>query len=669
MSQGFVLILATTRIRDKRKIVVELRFFGVDQMNLASNLGSTAAPQDPDLRAAAFEFGIEPTLLLDPHADLILDANPAACTLLGYDRALLRQTRVSALHTGQLPALIVFTQAVLDKGAYWTNALTPRHATGKSLRLEYAGTLLRGDGRSLVLLTMSDLDARRRRYVDAAAEDHMRGGIATWQRVERVFQDIERENQLILRAAGEGIYGVNAEGKTTFVNPAAERMLGWAAEELVGKEIHPIVHHTHHDGRHYPDHDCPIYAAFRDGAVHQVDGEVFWRKDGTPVWVEYTSTPIRDRGVVVGAVIVFRDVSQRREADEKLHAALAEVDRLRERLELENAYLQEEIRIETNPRGIIGQSEAIQKTLRQVKLVAPTSAAVMITGESGTGKELIARAIHEASSRRDRPLIRVNCAAIPRELFESEFFGHVRGAFTGAMRDRIGRFELADGGTLFLDEIGEIPLELQGKLLRVLQEGHFERVGEERTRAVDVRLIAATNRDLKQEVQRGRFREDLYFRLNVFPVESVPLRERREDIPLLAQHFLTRESKALKSELRLSEGDARRLSRYDWPGNVRELQNVIERAAILAQNGRLRIDLPDGSGVQPSSGSARAKPDARPAIMTSAEMRDHERANILAALQACGGKVFGPGGAAEMLDIKPTTLASRIKALGITNAR
>ena len=450
-----------------------------------------------------------------------------------------------------------------------------------------------GDGRSLVLLAMSDLDARRRRYVDAAAEDHMRGGIATWQRVERVFQDIERENQLILRAAGEGIYGVNAEGKTTFVNPAAERMLGWGAEELVGKEIHPIVHHTHHDGRHYPDHDCPIYAAFRDGAVHQVDGEVFWRKDGTPVWVEYTSTPIRDRGVVVGAVIVFRDVSQRREADEKLHAALAEVDRLRERLELENAYLQEEIRIETNPRGIIGQSEAIQKTLRQVKLVAPTSAAVMITGESGTGKELIARAIHEASSRRDRPLIRVNCAAIPRELFESEFFGHVRGAFTGAMRDRIGRFELADGGTLFLDEVGEIPLELQGKLLRVLQEGNFERVGEERTRAVDVRLIAATNRDLKQEVQRGRFREDLYFRLNVFPVESVPLRERREDIPLLAQHFLTRESKALKSELRLSEGDARRLSRYDWPGNVRELQNVIERAAILAQNGRLRIDLPD----------------------------------------------------------------------------
>lgn len=618
-----------------------------------------------DPRVAAFESSVEATLLVDPYGDQIIDANPAACSLLGYDRALLRQTKASTLHNGQLPALTVFTQAVLHKGAYWTTALSPRHATGQELRLETSGCVVSHDDRTLLLLTLTDLETRRRRNVDAAAEDHMRGGIATWQRVERVFQDIERENQLILRAAGEGIYGVNAEGKTTFVNPAAERMLGWTAEELVGKEIHPIVHHTHHDGRHYHNHDCPIYAAFRDGAVHQVDGEVFWRKDGSPAWVEYTSTPIRDRGVVVGAVVVFRDVSQRREADEKLHAALAEVDRLRERLELENAYLQEEIRIETNPRGIIGGSEAIQKTLRQVKLVAPTTAAVMITGESGTGKELIARAIHEASTRSDRPLIRVNCAAIPRELFESEFFGHVRGAFTGAMRDRIGRFELADGGTLFLDEVGEIPLELQGKLLRVLQEGNFERVGQERTRTVDVRVIAATNRDLKQEVQRGRFREDLYFRLNVFPIETVPLRERREDIPLLAQHFLTRESKALKSNLRLSEGDARRLTRYDWPGNVRELQNVIERAAILSQNGRLRIDLPDASGAQAPTGAARQKADARPAIMTSSEMRDHERANILAALEACAGKVFGPGGAAEMLDIKPTTLASRIKALGI----
>ncbi|MCG6205425.1 sigma 54-interacting transcriptional regulator [Rhodopseudomonas sp. HC1] len=635
---------------------------------------SLSAPDDaignPELRARAFGGLPEATLLLDPAADRIVDVNAAACALLGHDRANLLAMRISALHEAQqFPTLIVFTQAVFDRGAYWSHALTPTHASGAALRVEYAGRRLEHQGRTLVLLTMSDLDQRHRRHVDAAADDYIHDGLPAWQRVERMFQNIERENQLILSAAGEGIYGVNAEGKATFVNPAAERMLGWTAEELVGRSIHAVMHHTHHDGRPYPDQECPIYAAFRDGAVHTVDGEVFWRKDGNPVWVEYTSTPIRDRGGdVAGAVVVFRDVSQRREADEKLHAALAEVDRLRERLQLENDYLQEEIRIETNPRGIIGQSEAIQTTLRQVKLVAPTAAAVLITGESGTGKELIARAIHEASTRSGRPLIRVNCAAIPRELFESEFFGHARGAFTGALRDRIGRFELADGGTLFLDEVGEIPLELQGKLLRVLQEGHFERVGDERTRKVDVRLIAATNRDLKQEVQRGRFREDLYFRLNVFPIESVPLRDRREDIPLLAQHFLTSERREMKSELRLSQGDVRRLMRYDWPGNVRELQNAIERATILAQNGRLRLDLPESAGPQaPASG--RQKVEAPPTVMTAAELRDLERANIMAALRACNGKVFGQDGAAAMLDVKPTTLASRIKVLNIPSAR
>ncbi|MFJ5486110.1 sigma 54-interacting transcriptional regulator [Hansschlegelia beijingensis] len=614
------------------------------------------------LAERAFQAAANPTLLVDALADRVLDANLAASRLLGIDRGALIDASFAALHPGQRPALVVFSDAVLTLGRHWTRALTPKAADDRALRLEYEGVRIVEEGRELILLTLADLDERRRRETGAEADLYIRDGIAEWRRVERFFQEVERENQLILKAAGEGVYGVNAEGATTFLNPAAERMLGWTAEELVGRNMHATVHHHHADGAHYANDDCPIYAAFRDGAVHNVTDEVFWRKDGTPLWVEYTSTPIRDRGVVVGAVVVFRDIGQRREADAKLKAALAEVDALRERLELENAYLQEEIRLEGRHRGIIGKSAAIETTLRQVELVAPTDATVLITGESGTGKELIARAIHDASDRRDRPMIRVNCAAIPRELFESEFFGHAKGAFTGALRDRVGRFELASGGTLFLDEVGEIPLEQQGKLLRVLQEGQIERIGEERTRAVDVRIIAATNRDLEAEVRRGTFRRDLFFRLNVFPIHSAPLRERPEDIPLLALHILNRLDRRGGSTSALSEGDMRRLCAYSWPGNVRELENVIERAIILARDGRLKIDLPvEVRASAPVERGARATGS----ILSELDRRARDRDAMLAALEASGGRVSGPGGAAERLGVKPTTLASRMKVAGI----
>ncbi|MGQ9371449.1 sigma 54-interacting transcriptional regulator [Azospirillum sp. ST 5-10] len=609
-----------------------------------------------------FRYGVDAALVVEFATGRVRDANAAACHLLGYDRDLLCGMVVTQLHRGQEPALLVFTEAVIAKGAWWTRSLTARHAGGRQLRLEYAGTLLPGG--DAMLLTLYDLDARRRRDIDEEGELYLRDGISEWRRVERVFQEIERENHLILQAAGEGIYGVNAEGKATFVNPAAERILGWPAEQLLGRDIHSVMHHHRADGTLYPAHECPIYAAFRDGQVHRVSDEVFWRRDGKPIWVEYTSTPIRVGGTVVGAVVVFRDVSQRHEADARLRAALAEVDRLRERLELENAYLQEEIRISGNHRGIIGRSAAVQKILQQVELVGPTDASVLITGESGTGKELVARAIHEASRRSGRPLIRVNCAAIPRELFESEFFGHARGAFTGALRDRVGRFELADGGTLFLDEVGEIPLDLQGKLLRVLQDSQFERVGDERTRKVDVRIVAATNRDLRAEVERGRFRRDLYFRLDVFPIETPALRERPEDIPLLAAHFLRDAArKGGAGALTLTEGDVRKLLAYPWPGNVRELQNVMERAAILAQSGRIALDLPEpGAEAAPAPEPSGA---ALLAIETERDRRARERANLLAALEAAGGKVSGAGGAAALLGLPPTTVTSRAKALGI----
>src|SRR5262249_37115516 len=277
--------------------------------------------------------------------------------------------------------------------------------------------------------------------------------------------------------------------------------------------------------------------------------------------------------------------------------AFAEIERLRTQLELENSYLREEVKVRLAP-DIVGQSPAFVRVLQQVDLVAPTGASVLVQGESGTGKEVIARRIHERGHRRDRPLITVNCASIPRELFESEFFGHVKGAFTGAVRDRSGRFQAADGGTLFLDEVGEIPLELQGKLLRAIQEGRFERVGEERTRHVAVRIMAATNRDLSEEVSHGRFRQDLYYRLSVFPIQLPPLRERIEDIPELAMHFVSMSSARIGIPATfIGRPHLEALRQYSWPGNIRELQNVIERAVILARGGPLRLDVALPAGV------------------------------------------------------------------------
>ena len=312
---------------------------------------------------------------------------------------------------------------------------------------------------------------------------------------------------------------------------------------------------------------------------------------------------------------------------------------------------------------IIGQSRAWRQIIRQIEMVAPTDATVLVLGETGTGKELIARELHRRSRRKHKPLVRVNCASIPKELYESEFFGHARGSFTGAVKDRIGRFEAAAGGTLFLDEIGEIPLELQSKLLRVLQEKCYERVGEERTRCADVRIVAATNRDLKKEVAAGRFREDLYYRLNVFPIKVAPLRDRKEDVPLLATHFIDISVKELECPRpRLTRAGIETLQNYDWPGNIRELRNVIERAAIFAQGGVLDFDLP-GTGVDLNSFVLEDVEEVE--YLTDAEMRRRERENLFAVLQKTGWKIKGVDGAAELLGLKPTTLISRIEKMGL----
>ena len=316
---------------------------------------------------------------------------------------------------------------------------------------------------------------------------------------------------------------------------------------------------------------------------------------------------------------------------------------------------------------IVGGSTAYCTLLKRIEMVAPTDSTVLIQGETGTGKELIAREIHKISRRKDRPLVRVNCASIPKELYESEFFGHVRGAFTGAIKDRIGRFEAAHGGTLFLDEVGEIPIDLQSKLLRALQEKQYERVGDERTKRADVRIIAATNRDLKEEVSAGRFREDLYYRLNVFPVQAAPLRERRDDIPLLAKYFvglLVNELKCPKP--RLTEAGVARLQDYDWPGNIRELRNVIERAIIVARGKALEFDLPT-LFIAPAFTTPlfTARETAEPEFLTEPEIQRRERENLRIVLNKTGWKIKGADGAAELLGVKPTTLISRIKKMGL----
>ena len=402
-----------------------------------------------------------------------------------------------------------------------------------------------------------------------------------------------------------------------------------------------------------------------------VDGDWF-RSEGVAAFAAH---PLIYRDEVLGVIALF-DRAALNESDLEWmgilanHAAVSiananafeEIAFLKERLEEENTYLREEVTAVSGGGDLIGESPALRKVLQQIELVAATDATVLVTGESGTGKELVARAIHERSPRRDRPMVKANCAAVPEALFESEFFGHVKGAFTGALRDKAGRFELADRGTLFLDEIGEIPFAMQAKLLRVLQEQEVERVGDTRPRKVNVRIIAATNRNLKDEVIAGRFRGDLFYRLSVFPVENPPLRERRDDIPRLAEHFIRAAAKRLgRKPPKLTAGTARQLAAQDWPGNIRELQNAIERAVILAQSGPLIFDAPAPRTPSPAA----AMPVSDSPLLTRTELKQRERESIAAALAQTHGKVFGPAGAAALLGMKPTTLASRIKALGL----
>ena len=475
--------------------------------------------------------------------------------------------------------------------------------------------------------------------------------------VQHLVADRETFYRTVLESLAETVVITDADRRVFYANPLVSEVTGYEPDEMIGRNVIELLLPENHPQKAECESRRPLEKEPTCGEI-----EVRW-KDGRLSWVYLKTTPYRDDvGRIVGTVVAMSSIERQKT------------------LERENEMLQAEVRQEFG--NIIGESPALEKVMSQIATVAPTGASVLILGESGTGKELVARAIHDMSARNGRPLVRVNCASVPKELFESEFFGHVRGAFTGAIKDRAGRFELADGGTLFLDEIGEIPLDLQSKLLRVLQEGHFERLGEERTRAVDVRIITATNRDLLSEAKAGRFRLDLYYRLSVFPIELPTLRERAGDIPLLAQHFIKQAAHRLGVvRPRLTRLHEHELQAYDWPGNVRELQNVVERAVILARGGRLRFELPQRTALEPAinrrrltqasgtAGNAADLETADDAELSLDELVVREREIVTAALRRRNWKIYGTDGASALLSVKPTTLASMMKRLNITRPR
>lgn len=472
-----------------------------------------------------------------------------------------------------------------------------------------------------------------------------------------------------------GVAIANLDGKIIIANRALGRMVGYEKHDLESMHLTDITHKSD------INKDVEQFQRLISGEIENYSLEKrYMRKDGKTVWGSLAVALLPDT-VDGGRFIIgmVEDISTRKMAHQKIIDACddledvvanrtLEIQQLKDRLQAENVTFKQELS-ETQIYGtIIGDSPPIRKLVSQIELVAPTDATVLVQGESGTGKELVAREIHHHSNRKEKPMVKVNCATIPKDLYESEFFGHVKGAFTGAVRDRIGRFEAANGGTIFLDEVGEIPLDLQSKLLRILQEGEYERLGEERTRRVDVRLIAATNKDLSSEIRAGRFRNDLFYRLNVFPIQIAPLRERKSDIPVLARHFIEKLSRKLNvTGTQLTKANIMDLQSYEWPGNVRELENAIERAIILSRSKRLNFNQLKRDATRGASLTSQRQslPEMDEKVISAEEMKQLERRNTINALIQSRWKIYGTDGAARLLSLKPTTLIERMKRMNI----
>jgi len=479
---------------------------------------------------------------------------------------------------------------------------------------------------------------------------------AELQRLRAENDVIEREEKLsrLVDSAMDAIIEIDRNFNVILMNPAAEKILGAAADRIIGHEFTRFLDRKDREKLKHLIEQLDTLPAGRQylwiaGGLKVIDA------GGAEFSAEATLSRF-DMQKEIYYTLILRNVDERLAAEKKIRS-----------LKFEAEYLKEELKSLYNFDEIIGDSPALKRVLLEVEQVADTDATVLILGESGTGKELVAHAIHNRSRRNAKPLIKVNCAAIPANLMESEFLGHEKGAFSGATQKRIGRFALADGGTIFLDEVGELPYDLQVKLLRVLAEGEFEPVGTSQTAKVDVRILAATNRDLDQAIQNKTFRVDLYYRLNVFPIELPPLRNRGDDIILLAAYFVDKIARRMGRSMEpLSAENIRCLKAYDWPGNIRELQNVIERAAITHQYGRLNLAWAlSETTARPSPESADPAGEGLDKVRTAGEMLQLERENLTLALQASGWRVAGKKGAASLLGIPPSTLSSRMKALGI----
>jgi len=467
---------------------------------------------------------------------------------------------------------------------------------------------------------------------------------------------LERRYRDLYQSTPAMLHTIDTEGRITAVSDHWLNNLGYTREDVIGRSILDFMSKASRE----PLLDGRVKDIIAAGPRKNVPREMV-TKNGEILDVVMSARAEKDPLTGMSSLLVAsKDVTDRNRAESKLREAYGEIAHLKDELERERDYLREEVSVAMNFGRIVGKSPALVSMIARIEAVADTPASVLIIGETGTGKELVAHAIHTRSGRADGPLVKVNCASIPNELFESEFFGHVRGAYTGAHQDRIGRFQLADGGTIFLDEVGDIPLPLQGKLLRVLQEKEFERVGEDRSRKVDVRVIAATNKDLEKAVDAGEFREDLYYRLSVFLVESPPLRDRREDVPLLSAFFISDLSARLgKSILAVNQASMDRLMSYDWPGNIRELRNLLERAAILCEGETL--DVEEILGAVVDANSAADGPDRS----LKGDLQAVERARILRALEESGWKIKGDNNAASRLGLNPSTWRARMKKLEI----